>query len=108
MSDAKMVVKFPFVVNKSFSGSGRPITIPARFYPALKDSGISDLVRVRIKFREDLVIDGAIRAGFRAGGKYYQLTMVKSAESEGIVVAMGSTLGVCLFRDADGWFVEIS
>lgn len=108
MTNSKTIARFPFVVNKSFCSGSRPITIPSRFYPELKENGITDAVRVKISFQDKFMLEGNLRAGFRAGGKYYQLTIIKSVDSESINVAIGSTLGVRILKDADSWNVVIS
>lgn len=108
MSNLNTVAKFPFVVNKSFGAKNHPITIPSRFYQGLKDNGVTDLVSVKINFRDELTIDGKIRAGLRAGGRYYQITMLKSAASESIAVSIGSTLSIRVLKDQEHWLVEIS
>ena len=108
MTNANVIGPFPFVVNKSFKGSSHPITIPSRFYPALKDNGITDSIRVKINFREELIIDGSIRAGLRAGGKYYQITMSKSKLSESIAVDIGAKLVIRVLKTSENWLVAIS
>lgn len=107
MSNTNAVARFPFIVNKSFGTGGRPITIPSRFYPELKENGIADSVQVKINYQDKFMLEGSLRSGFRAGGKYYQLTMIKSADSESISVGIGTTLIVSIFKVADNWSVEI-
>lgn len=110
MNDLTIIAEFVFVANKSFvSGDSKPITIPARHYQTLKQNGlIIESARANIAFRDDSIIDGAIRVGLRAGGKYYQITLPKSRIKTGIdQIQIGSRLFVRVLKTPQEWLIEI-
>lgn len=110
MVDFIVVAEFPFVANKSFLGSDRrPITVPARFNQGLKQHALTNPARAMIAFRRDTVIEGAIRVGWRAGGRYYQITMSKSQESIGLGdIKIGTTLLVRVLKTPEDLLIEIN
>lgn len=109
MADLTVVAEFPFVANKSFvSGAQRPITIPARYYPGLKQCALTDSAPAMINFRKESMIEGAIRVGWRSGGKYYQITMSKSQKDVGIDdIKIGKKLIVRVIKRPQEWLIEI-
>ena len=111
MADVKVIAEFAFVANKSFVGSGsKPITVPARFYQGFKQNElIMESAHATIAFRDESMIDGNIRVGWRAGGKYYQITTPKSQTNVGINdIKIGTKLFVRVLRTPQDWLIEIN
>lgn len=108
MTDSIVVAEFPFVVNKSFSGESHPITVPASCKQVFKEYGLIESVRAKICFRNGPVIAGSIRVGMRAGGRYFQITMSRSQESDEINLGIGTRLMVRLLKSQQGWLIEIN
>lgn len=108
MSELKVVAEFPFLVNKSFQSKGRPITVPAIYKQKFKEHGLIDSIHAEILFRNGPVIEGSIRVGLRAGGRYYQITMAKTEASEDINVSMGTKLMVRIMKSEQKWMIEIN
>ena len=110
MADFIIVAEFTFVVNKSFlSGSQHPITIPARFYPELKKYAFADVAQANISFRSESVTKGAIRVGWRAGGRYFQITMSKAQAAVGIAdLTIGTSLRIRVLKTPHDWLIEIN
>lgn len=103
----KKIAEFTFVTNKSFLGRGNPITIPSRFYPALKENGLIDSVPATIFFADEAPVTGSIKIGWRAGGKYYQIK-ANTPENHGITcLKQGVTLRVRLLSQAGAWRIEL-
>lgn len=103
----KKIVEFPFITNKSFLGRGNPITIPSRFYPALKENGLIDSVPAIISFAAEPPITGSIKIGWRAGGKYYQIKSNAPANHGINCLKQGVTLRVRLLIHAGDWRIEL-
>lgn len=108
MTDVIIVSEFNFVTNKSFASDNHPITIPARFHQHLKEQGLVDSVRAKINFRKEPPIAGSIRVGWRAGGRYFQITMSKSQETKAIVTESGVTLAVRIMKTPEDWLIQIT
>ena len=110
MSDLITVADFPFMANKSFVGiGGRPITIPARFYPEFKQFKVMESAHALVTFRKGPMIEGAIRVGWRAGGKYYQVTVRASqTKAEMDSIKIGATLMVRIVKTMQDWLIEIN
>lgn len=108
MADRIVVAEFRFVANKSFAGGNHPITVPTRYHQGLKESGLTDSARAKISFRKEPVIEGNIRSGWRAGGRYYQITLSNSKMTEAMVVPIGTTLVVRVLKSLQDWLVEIA
>lgn len=107
MRQLNAIADFGFITNKSFLGRAHPITIPSRFYQALKENGLVDCVPAVISFADSLPIEGSIRIGWRTGGKYYQITM-KVPENHAIThFKQGVTLHIRLFKQAENWCIEL-
>ena len=104
------IAEFPFVANKSFvSGRTKPITIPARLYGELRQNGLAEGTPAAITFRKGPRIVGAIRAGFRAGGRYYQITMRASQTSpEADSIKIGARLKVKIIKTLQDWIIEVN
>ena len=108
MSDVILIAEFPFVTNKSFAGDSHPITIPARYHQGLKECGLIDSARAKINFRKVSTIEGSIRVGWRAGGRYYQIKMSKTRKIDAIAAKVGTTLAVRVLKTSEDWLVEIA
>lgn len=110
MPDSITVAEFSFVVNKSFIGGGqRPITIPAHHYQSLRQLELKDTTPAGVKFGTHPIAEGAIRVGWRAGGRYYQVTVSKSDAHTALGgVKLGSKLLVRVIRSHERWLVEIA
>lgn len=111
MTDVIVVAEFAFVANKSFIGGGsKPITVPARYYQGLKQNGlIMESVHATIAFQDESMVQGSIRVGLRAGGKYYQIALPKSkADSRINDIKIGTRLFVRVLKTPQDWLIEIS
>ena len=111
MADLIIIAEFAFLANKSFVGfHHKPITVPARYYQGFKQNGlIMESTHANIKFRDDSMINGAIRVGLRAGGKYYQITVLKSQIKTGINdIQIGTRLFVRVLKGPHDWIIEIN
>jgi len=110
MSDLITVADFPFMANKSFVGiGGRPITIPARFYPEFKQFKVTESAHALVTFRKGPMIEGTIRVGWRAGGRYYQITISKSQQDVALnAINIGTKLVVRVLKNPQDWLIEIN
>ena len=103
----KTIAEFTFITNKSFLGRGNPITIPSRFYPALKENGLFDSTPASINFADDIPVNGAVKIGWRAGGKYFQIR-ANTPENHGITsLKLSVTLRVRLLSHGGEWRIEL-
>lgn len=107
MNQLKAIAEFAFVINKSFLGRGNPITIPSRFYQALKENGLVDSTPAVINFADGVSIGGSIRIGWRAGGKYYQVRMNGPENLDISRLKLGVTLHVRLLKRAEDWCIDL-
>lgn len=109
MADSTKVADFTFVANKSFlSRDHRLITIPARCYALLKESGLTETVRASIHFRDGPSQKGNIRIGWRAGHQYYQIGIAAAQANVTMQdVTLDQLLTVQIFRAERNWLVMI-
>lgn len=108
MSQNEVVASFTFVTNKSFcTARHKPITIPSRICPTLKEHGLGDKVRVRVTYPDSPNLVGSIRAGWRAGGKYFQITATVPSDHGLARLRLETPLEVRLKKCDDDWMVEL-
>lgn len=104
MAEVTLIAKFKFVVNKSFKDVGI-VTIPNRLVGSLKEHGLGDGAPAEISFRGQELAPGLIRSGWRAGGRYYQIS-ARSAGTDELMI--GSTLAIRMLKSGNEWRVEFS
>jgi hypothetical protein len=107
MSHLKAIAEFSFITNKSYLGRGHPITIPSRFYHALKESGLADSTPALVSFADGAPIVGSIHIGWRAGGKYYQVRMNAPENHDLTRLKQGVNLHIRLLKGAEDWNIEV-
>lgn len=110
MTNYIVVAEFTFIVNKSFlSSNSKPITVPARCYQGFKQNGlIMESAEATIAFRDSSMVKGNIKIGFRAGGKYYQITLQKAQPNVGLnEVTIGARLFLRILKTPLEWLIEI-
>ena len=111
MADVIVIAEFTFVANKSFVGCGhKPITVPARYYQGFRQNElIMESAHAKIAFRDESMVEGNIRVGWRSGGKFYQITIPKSHTSVGINdIKIGAQLFVRVLKTPLDWLIEIN
>ncbi|MDP8567968.1 hypothetical protein [Methylophilus aquaticus] len=108
MSHQNTISEFEFVINKSFLGRGNLITIPSRFYQAIKENGLNVSTNVILKFMSDPALPASINIGWRSGGKYYQIRINSHNNLNIHKLQLGQILQVRICKFDDNWHVELN
>ena len=108
MANPVVIGEFRFVTNSSFVNS-HVITIPSRFYPAIKEYGVWDATPAVITFGGGAPMKGSFRSSVRAGGRYYQIKIGKLGMAEEVSqLRMYQVLTVRVSKTEGAWQVDLN